>query len=56
MINHQSSAPGMAVGRLHKEKGTWVMKDMIFVPDYLRIVPPWMTVEQFINSLDKLPK
>ena len=56
MINHQSSAPGMAVGRLHKEKGTWVMKDMKMVPDYLRIVPPWMTVEQFINSLDKLPK
>ena len=54
MINHQSSAPGMAVGRLHKEKNVWVMKDMIFVPDYLRIVPPWMTVEQFINSLDKL--
>jgi hypothetical protein len=32
------------------------MKDMKMVPDYLRIVPPWMTVEQFINSLDKFPK
>lgn len=56
MINHQSTAPSMAVGRLHKEKGGWVMKDMIMVPDHLRIVPPWMTVEQFINTLDKLDK
>jgi branched-chain amino acid transport system substrate-binding protein len=56
MINHQSTAPGMAVGRLHKEKGAWVMMDMKMVPDYLRIVPPRMTVEQFINSLDKLAK
>ncbi len=56
MINHQSTAPGMAVGRLHKEKETWVMKDLILVPDYLRIVPPWMTVEQFIDTLDKVQK
>ena len=56
MINHQCTAPGMAVGRLHKEKDGWVMKDMILVPDYLRIVPPWMTVEQFIDKLDKLEK
>lgn len=56
MINHQSTAPGMAVGRLHNEKGAWVMKDMILVPDYLKIVPPWMTVEEFINTLDKVGK
>lgn len=56
MINHQSTSPGMAVGRIHNENGKWVMKDMNLVPDYLRIVPPWMTVEQFINSLDKLEK
>jgi len=56
MINHQSTAPGMAVGRLYKEKNGWVMKDMNLVPDYLKIVPPGMTVEQFINSLDKFAK
>lgn len=56
MINHESTAPGMAVGKLHEENGRWVMRDMIFVPDYLRIVPPWMTVPQFIDSLDKLNK
>jgi hypothetical protein len=37
-------------------KGTWVLKDQILTPDYLRVVPPWMTVEQFINALDKLDK
>ncbi len=56
MVKHQSTAPGMAVGRLHKEKDVWVMKDLILVPDHLRIVPPWMSVEQFIDSLDKLDK
>ncbi|MGA7563316.1 MAG: ABC transporter substrate-binding protein [Desulfobaccales bacterium] len=54
MLNHQSTAPGMAVGKLHQENGHWVMKDMMFVPDYLRIVPPWMTVPQFIDALGKL--
>ncbi len=54
MLNHQSTAPGMAVGKLHQENGHWVMKDMMFVPDYLRIVPPWMTVPQFIEALGKL--
>lgn len=56
MINHQSTSPGMAVGRLHKVNDTWAMKDMNMVPDYLRVVPPWMTVDQFIDTLDKLEK
>jgi hypothetical protein len=46
----------MAVGRLHKAGSGWEIKDMILVPDYLRVVPPWMTVDQFINVLDKAEK
>lgn len=56
MVNHQSTSPGMAVGRLHKAGSGWEIKDMILVPDYLRVVPPWMTVDQFINVLDKAEK
>lgn len=56
MINHQSTSPGMAVGRLHKVNDAWVMKEMNLVPDYLKVVPPWMTVDQFIDTLDKLDK
>jgi len=54
MINHQSTAPGMTVGKLHKEGGIWVLKDKVFVPLYLRFVPPWMTVEEFIDLLGEV--
>lgn len=55
MINHQSTAPGMAVGKLHqREDGLWIMEDMLIVPDYLRIVPPWMTVDEFIGKLGEI--
>jgi len=54
MINHQSTAPGMTVGKLHKSNGVWVLRDRVFVPNYLKVVPPWMTVEEFIDSLGEL--
>jgi len=54
MINHQASAPGMAVGKLHKVNGIWLMRDLTFVPDYLKIVPPWMTIKEFIDTLGEL--
>ena len=55
MINHQSTAPGMAVGKMHqREDGLWVMEDLLIVPDYMRFVPPWMTVDEFIETLGKI--
>jgi len=54
MINHQSNAPGMTVGKLYKKDDMWLLGDMIFVPDYLKIVPPWMTIEEFIDVLGEL--
>jgi ABC-type branched-subunit amino acid transport system substrate-binding protein len=57
MIDHQSTAPGESVGRLYKtEDGKWSYKDMVFVPDYLKIVPPGMTFDQFIKTLGELRK
>jgi len=54
MVNHQSTAPGMSVGRLHQENGIWVIKDPLFVPNHLKIVPKGMTVEEFIDTLSEI--
>jgi hypothetical protein len=37
-----------------REDGLWVMEDLLIVPDYMRFVPPWMTVDEFIETLGKI--
>lgn len=53
IVDHQSTMPCYIYGRITKEDGGWVIKDKKFYRASEWMVPPWMTVDEYIDNLQR---